>query len=109
MNTMSKVLKSMEGFFESIARARVQSTLLSMGRDRVEKYGYSYDMLRAGVSEWPWRATPEAVAEAKEVKRAISELNNFSNRELHELGINRNGIENAVRYGRPENDPELEL
>lgn len=104
MSTMSRVLQSLENFFESIALARVQSTLLSMGREWVEAQGYSYEMLRAGVHKWPWRETPEAIAEQKEIKQAITELSSFSDRELHELGINRNGIENAVRYGRPEND-----
>jgi hypothetical protein len=108
MNTMSKIKVSMAEFFESIAKARMQSTLLSMGREWVERHGYSYSLLRAGVHKWPWRDVPEVAAQEKEFKQAITELKSFTDRELRELGINRNGIENAVRYGHPENDYDFE-
>ena len=35
-----------------------------------------------------------------EIKKAINELNAYSDRELAELGVTRNGIEEAVRFGR---------
>jgi uncharacterized protein YjiS (DUF1127 family) len=104
MKTMSAIIKSTGRFFEATSRARVQSTLLTMGRDWVEHHGYSWELLRAGVSEWPWRQSPETVVAEQEINRAIAELNSYSDRELHDLRISRCGIENAVRYGRCEND-----
>ena len=105
---MSAVIRATKRFFEATARARVQSTLLIMGREWVERHGYSWELLHAGVNEWPWRQSTTAVQPEKEIRRAITELNSFSDRELHDLRIHRSGIENAVRHGRCENDPQLE-
>ena len=104
MKTMSAIIKSTRRFFDATAKARVQSTLLTMGREWVERHGYSWELLRAGISEWPWRQSPEARAAEQEIKRAIAELNSFSDRELEDIRIVRCDIENAVRYGRCEND-----
>ena len=115
MITNSKAFKLIGRFsaattkaLEATARARVQSTLLSMGPEWVEKYGCSYDSLRAGVNEWPWRQTSEKEIEAQQVKRAVKELNSYSDVELNELGIARSNIEFAVRHGHPQNDYSLE-
>lgn len=115
MITNSKAFKIIGRFsaaaaraLEATAKARVQSTLLSMGPEWVEKYGYSYDSLRAGVNEWPWRQTSEKLIEEQQVKRSVKELNSYSDLELNELGIARNDIEFAVRHGHPENDYSLE-
>jgi len=99
MNTLAKLKKSIGAFFDATAKARVHSTLLCMGRDWVERHGYSWTLLRKGVSHWPWRQTPEARAEELETRRAIRELKSFSDRQLHDLGINRKGVEHAVRHG----------
>jgi len=86
----------------------------------------SKQLLLEGTSAWPWRldSVADAVstgnhAEAaglkaapqvshippksnrRIIKKAVKELNGYSDRELAELGINRQGIEEAVRYGRP--------
>jgi len=110
MKTMTAMIESTGRLFDTIAKARVQSALLAMGRVWVERHGYSWELLRAGVSEWPWRQSTEAVATERETRRAIAELNRFSDRELHDLRIHRAGIESAVRYGRSgvdfEQDPE---
>ena len=51
MITISTIIESTGRFFDTIARARVQSTLLTMGREWVERNGYSWELLRAGVGE----------------------------------------------------------
>ena len=110
MKTMFAIIKSRGRLFDTIAWARVQSALLAMGRVWVERHGYSWELLRAGVNEWPWRQSTEAATTERESRRAIAELNRFSDRELHDLRIHRSGIENAVRNGRAgidfEQDPE---
>ena len=101
MNTIGKTFKSMERFFERVAKARMQSTLLTMGQKWAEDKGYSYEAIVAGESEWPWRKLPEKAAEEKEIKRVIRELKGFNDRQLSDIGIPRGEIERAVRHGRP--------
>ena len=100
MNTINKTVKSMKHFFENLAKARMQSTLLSMGREWVESNGYSYEAVKAGVSKWPWHSSPEKVTREKEISRAIRELRSYNDRELRDIGMARSEIEYAVRYGR---------
>lgn len=102
MSKLNAIRQSLEKYFTAIAKARVQSTLLTMGPEWVEKYGYSYQALRRGVDAWPWRQPTEKIREEKEIRRAIHELNRLSDRELRELGLARSGIESAVRFGHPD-------
>ncbi len=100
MNTISKTINSMNRFFDRVAKARMQSTLLTMGRAWVEDKGYSYEALRGGVSAWPWRKPAEVVAKEKHMNRMIRELKSYNDRELRDIGIARCEIEYAVRHGR---------
>ena len=50
MITISGTINALGRFFEAIAKARVNSTLLGMGRERVEQFGYSYEALQTGPS-----------------------------------------------------------
>ena len=102
MISLTNIWQSMQRHFAAVAKARVQSTLLTMGPEWVERYGYSYQSLRNGIDAWPWRQTPEKAAEEKEIRRAIRELSHMSDRELRDLGIARSGIESAVRNGHPD-------
>ena len=74
MNTLSKFIKSIGVFFDLIAKARMQSTLLGMGREWVERHGYSYDLLRAGTSEWPWREAEATVTGEQPLEHKVSDL-----------------------------------
>ena len=55
---MNSIAKAVKDFFERVAKARMQSTLLSMGRKWAEDKGYSYEAIVAGESDWPWRQSP---------------------------------------------------
>lgn len=94
MTTPAKKIDSGGNFFERIARARMQSTLLSMGRVWVERHGYSWELLRAGTAYWPWRQTLEAVAGKPGTRRAGLDLKQCR------------GIETPLRYASAENDGE---
>jgi hypothetical protein len=100
MITISKTIKSVGNFFDKMAKVRVQSWLMRMGREWVERNGYSYEDVQSGVSKWPWRQSPVKIAEEKEISRAIRELKSYNDNELRDIGIPRSKIEYMVRYGR---------
>lgn len=59
MISINRIASAMQGFFEAMAKARVNSVLLGMDRDQLAKCGYSYELLRRGPSAWPWRETTQ--------------------------------------------------
>ena len=63
----------------------------------------------AGVGAWPWRYAAENAESnrgaTQQQAEAIRELNEYSDRELADLGLSRAGIDDAVIHGRPEPDP----
>ncbi len=67
MITISNIARALQRFFEATAKARVNSVLLGMGREKVEELGYSYEALRAGPSAWPWRKTTQDSAVTSEI------------------------------------------
>ena len=70
-------------------------TLTDIGIDRHELMG--------GVKNWPWDGSitkQKAEANNGSRARAIRELNSYSDRELHDIGINRGMIADAVDNGR---------
>ena len=77
MITISKTAKALQRFFESMAKARVNSVLLGMGREKVEQLGYSYEALRAGPSAWPWRKTTQDSAVTGEIGMQVRGLNDL--------------------------------
>jgi len=78
MITISKVAKALQRFFEATAKARVNSTLLGMGREKVEQLGYSWEALQIGPSAWPWRKTTHDSATTGEIGGPVRGLNEFS-------------------------------
>lgn len=98
-------------------KLRTRQYLLNMNDSLLQDAGFSRHLLLQGVDAWPWRTETEQSPEFKlitsvekvvpvefgkrTVKQAIRELNTYSDRELAELGVTRHGIEEAVRYGRP--------
>jgi len=127
---MNKFFRSVKEVFVEAAmyssQSKVRQQLLTMSDRQLEDYGFSKQLLLEGTSAWPWRL--DSVADAvstgnpqegtslksapkvtqvrsrsnrKIIKKAVRELNAYSDRELAELGINRQGIEEAVRFGRP--------
>lgn len=114
-----------EKFLESslrIGKIRAREQLLTMSDRQLEDAGFSKQLLLQGVSAWPWRSEQTEAGSAlklavvpavgqvaqgsvsfddRTIDRAIKELNSYSDRELAELGVTRNSIDEIVRYGRP--------
>ena len=106
MITITRIIKALGQLGEATAKARVNSVLLGMGREKVEEFGYSYDALHLGPSAWPWRKTTQDSAEEKETRAHLSELKTFGDRKLNDQGIARNGIEQAVCQALPRINPD---
>ncbi|MFZ9038008.1 MAG: hypothetical protein ACO3DT_08060 [Gammaproteobacteria bacterium] len=78
MITISKTASALQRFFEAMAKARVNSVLLGMGRAKAEELGYSYEALRAGPSAWPWRKTTHDSAATGEIAVTVREPKDLS-------------------------------
>ena len=100
MNTFIKFTRALQRALEATAKARANSVLLGMGREKVEELGYSYEALRIGSSAWPWRKTTHNSAEETETRVQFHLLKSFSDKQPNDLGIVPNEIEQAERHGR---------
>ena len=95
-------------------QGRIQAHRILIGQSdwTLNDLGISRELLGGGVKNWPWKIVedqPSKVEASRENRRkiearAIRELNSYSNRELHDLGITRGSIPEAVRNGRPETE-----
>ena len=79
MNTFTRIINRLKPAFEGMAKARVNSVLLGMGREQVEGYGYSFDALQLGPSAWPWRKTPGGMAKENELVAPVYRLQTSGN------------------------------
>jgi len=128
---MSNIFKSLKEAFVAAAtkssHSRIRHQLLSMSDRQLEDYGFSRELLLKGIDTWPWRADSVADAIAsntslkaegitvapvvsqvaspkvsrRSIRKAVKELSSYSDRELAELGVNRNSIKEVVEFGRP--------
>jgi uncharacterized protein YjiS (DUF1127 family) len=128
---MSSIFSSVKAAFANAAmrssKSRLRLQLLGMSDRQLQDFGFSRDSLQEGISAWPWRldGVADAVAAGtslhaeglavapvltqivpvkasrKSIRKAVNELNSYSDRELAELGVSRQSIKEVVRYGRP--------
>ncbi len=89
-------------------RAEAHSILLNLDNKMLADIGISRDALEGGVTYWPWDEAALARENAKlaglkldtTAQKAVRELDAYTDRELHDLGINRGMITDAVKNGR---------
>ena len=62
MQTLKRIITAIQNACAAMARARVYSTLIMLGREQVESYGYSWEALRQGPSAYPWPQAPAKTA-----------------------------------------------
>ncbi len=128
---MSNIFNNLKDVFVKVSmhnsKSRLRQQLLGMSDRQLQDFGFSREMLIEGVSAWPWRIdtvadavaagtdlTKEGISVApvvsqiaapkvskRKIRKAVKELSSYSDRELAELGVSRNNIEEVVRYGRP--------
>jgi hypothetical protein len=92
MNTISRIYKSIIRSREVTGRTRAYSALITMDDKLLEGYGYSPELLRGGVKNWPWRLATE----------------NRRHSQLKGLGIAKTDIEMVVHYGQSQNAPSTD-
>ncbi len=128
---MNNIFNNLKDVFVKVSmhnsKSRLRQQLLGMSDRQLQDFGFSREMLIEGVSAWPWRIdtvadavaagtdlTKEGISVApvvsqiaapkvskRKIRKAVKELSSYSDRELAELGVSRNNIEEVVRYGRP--------
>ena len=115
---MLKTLKTMaeryNRYMTFVARKRTCEILLNSSDRMLEDGGFSRELLQKGVAAWPWQATDDdqnmrAIRfDSATTRKAILELQSYSENELHDLGITRGTIKEAVRHGRVGIDGDTE-
>ena len=105
MSLYRRFVKSLIEGLERGGRARVLRVLEGMEPKYLREHGYSPELLRKGISGWPWRIErpSERVAgpATDPLSLAEAELSAYTDAELDDLGISRSEIPDAVRHGRP--------
>lgn len=104
MSWYRRFTRSLQEALHRTGRARVLAVLRGMDSRMLKDLGYSPELLRKGVSAWPWRL--EEVAEVGEmpsknaIRTAENELCGYSDAQLADLGITRGAIPDVVRNRR---------
>lgn len=97
-------------FVQSLQRSKQREALAylqSMTPRQLDDCGFSPELIAKGVKAWPWRidnTASEQLALSKKLrdeKKAVQQLQRYSDAELSDLGICRGSILDAVRNGRP--------
>jgi len=100
-------LKRFFYYFDKSKKIQVLKYLQSLPEDQLIEWGFSPSLIRQGISAWPWREeeSPEIQTSieqlAAEEQRSVDELQRYTDRELHDLGLTRGSIRHSVRHGRP--------
>jgi len=109
---LSKAGRGFDSYMTRQGRIRAHKVLIGQSDWVLDDLGISRELLKGGVKNWPWKNAenqPSVIETSKESRRkiearAIRELNSYSDKELHDLGINRGSIVEAVRNGRPNHE-----
>ena len=93
-----------------LSKRNDRKLLLKLDDRTLTDINISRELLEQGVRAWPWTipADGEDVAiAARGLRKAVNELECYSDAELADLGISRGGIKDAVLHGRPGIDAPL--
>lgn len=107
MLLLKRLFRSYENRMIRSGREHARTTLLSRSDRTLSDLGFSRVLLESGVDAWPWEAPEELPLKIdfstliKDEKQAIGELESLTDTELHDLGISRGAIPEAVKHGRP--------
>ena len=107
LQAIKNVATRYNSYMTHVGRKRALEFLLNSSDRVLEDAGFSRELLEKGVRAWPWR-NEQAEAELQPVmfdelakQKAIEELRAYNEKELHDLGITHDSIEDVVQHGRP--------
>ncbi len=108
MNWNQRLMRALRAGFERHARVRTLGVLRGMNERQLRDLGFSPDLIREGVSAWPWRIEQVEVLHDGQSNRQVwaaeAELNAYSDAEPADFGLSRDDIPDAVRNGRSSTD-----
>ena len=104
MKILDNLLRGFNSYMTHLGRARAREVLLRSSDRMLEDAGFSRELLESGVKAWPWH-TPELALTPLDFEQvgnvaAMRELQTYSDKDLHDLGISRGSIPEAVMFGR---------
>lgn len=106
LNKLKTMAARYERYMTYVGKMKTRQVLLQCSNRTLEDLGISRDLLDQGIKAWPWHAVTEQPAKqsiaytTQTKKQAIKELAAYSDSELHDLGITRGTINEAVMHGR---------
>lgn len=106
LHTAKKLADRYNGYMINLGKKRALEVLLNTSDRMLEDAGFSRELLEQGVKAWPWKLQHDEQQleplgfEELANERAVGELETLSERELHDLGIARGSIKEAVQNGR---------
>lgn len=107
MILFKRIYRNYESYMIRRGREEARTILLSRDDRTLSDLGFSRELLESGVEAWPWEAPQESPLKLNfsaliiREKHAIGELESLTDTELHDLGISRGSIPDAVKQGRP--------
>jgi len=104
--TLKKLTDRYNRYMTMLGRRRAREVLLKSSDRLLKDAGFSRELLEQGVDAWPWAASdarqdlPPLKFDDEAAQKAIRELQSYKDSELHDLGITRGRIRDAVYNGR---------
>ena len=113
MKIFDNLLRGFDSYITYLGRSRAREVLLRSSDRMLEDAGFSRELLASGVEAWPWH-TPALALTPLDFKQvgnvaAMRELQTYSDKDLHDLGISRSSIPEAVMFGREGIDSERKV
>lgn len=103
MKYLNNVLPRFNRYMTEMGRARAREALLRSSDRMLEDAGFSRELLELGVEAWPWQMSaslPPLDYSQIDSATATRELENYSDKELHDLGISKSVIPEPVNFDR---------
>lgn len=100
------MLNKLKAHMHNYALRKTRIQLLNLSDNQLEDVGISRELLKEGISSWPWREGQTAMLTAqpgkmktKDVNKAIRELSSMSDKQLRDIGLDRGTIRHSVVHG----------
>lgn len=106
LQALKTMAKRYDRYMTMVGRRKAREVLLNSSDRMLADAGFSRELLEKGVAAWPWLSADADQSlqpvnyDALTTRHAVSELQDYSDNDLHDLGITRGKIKDAVQHGR---------